>query len=151
MCSFCFRVVKGNTCVLVALLISCSAEYPSGQMLWTNVKQTLLLHSWSWPRKKTVTSVTVEKTEHQLHVMNALQGTGEDLGDIHTQSLIHSNRAVKYTITCDLRDQIERICPLSLLLDKLCGNIHRKCCDVTPEEGLHPPSTNKSKCGIDFF
>lgn len=44
---FLCSVVKGNTCVLVALLISCSVEYPSGQMLWTNVKQTLSLRSWS--------------------------------------------------------------------------------------------------------
>ena len=68
------RVVKGNICVLVALLISCSAEYPSGKMLWTNVKQTLLLHSWSRP----VRSVAVGKTEPQLHVMNVLQGTHND-------------------------------------------------------------------------
>lgn len=47
----CSAAVKGNTCVLVALLISWAAEYPSGQMLWTNVKQTLSLRSWSGPEK----------------------------------------------------------------------------------------------------
>lgn len=41
---FLLAVVSGNTCERVLLLIICAALYPSGQMLWADVKQTLPLH-----------------------------------------------------------------------------------------------------------